>query len=89
MKRLVFIVACMTLLGGCASFKEAYYLDREFGMASQAAWDKQVAYPDYRYAAKVPETTEGITAEGIMDVHNASFGEEPEQINVFQMGLEQ
>jgi hypothetical protein len=79
----------MALLGGCASFEEAYYLDREFGIASQAAWDKQVVYPDYRYAAKVPETTEGITAEGIMDTYNNTFAEAPEQINVFQMGLEQ
>ena len=89
MKRLFLLVACMALLGGCASFEEAYYLDREFGMASQAAWDKQVAYPDYRYAAKVPETTEGITAEGIMDTYNNTFSEAPEQINVFQMGLGQ
>jgi len=89
MKRLVLIAACMTLLGGCASFEEAYHLDREFGMASQAAWDKQVAYPDYRYASKVPETTEGITAEEVMDVYNSTFGEEPEQVNVFQMGLAQ
>ncbi|WP_027714259.1 hypothetical protein [Desulfuromonas sp. TF] len=89
MKRLVLIVACMTLLGGCASFKEAYYLDREYGMASQAAWDKQVAYPDYRYAAKVPETTEGITAEEVMDVYNGTFGDVPEEVNIFQMGIEQ
>lgn len=89
MKRLFLIVAGMALLGGCASLEEAYYMDREFGMASQAAWDKQVAYPDYRYAAKVPETTEGIVAEEIMNVYTDTFGEEPEQIDVFQMGIQQ
>jgi hypothetical protein len=37
----------MVLLAGCASMEEAYYVDREFGLAQQAAWDNQVAYPDY------------------------------------------
>lgn len=89
MKRLTLIITSLALLAGCAAFQEAYYVDREFGQASQAAWDKQVVYPDYRYAAKTPEVTEGITAEEIMDVYNETFAEEPEDIDVFQLGIEE
>ena len=28
----------------CAPFEEAYYVDREFGKASQAAWDAQIIH---------------------------------------------
>jgi hypothetical protein len=79
----------MVLLAGCASMEEAYYVDREFGLAQQAAWDKQVAYPDYRHVAKIPEITEGITAEEIMNIYNQTYAEEPEQVDVFQLGLTQ
>lgn len=89
MKYLILIIASAALLSGCATTEEAYYVDREFGMASQAAMDKQVAYTDYRYAEKTPETTEGIVAEEIMDVYTNTFGEEPENVEVFQMGIQQ
>lgn len=79
----------MVLLAGCASLEEAYYVDREFGLAQQAAWDSQVAYPDYRYAAKTPETTDGVTAEEIMSVYNETFAREPEQMEVFQFEIAQ
>ena len=88
MKRLTLIIAALALLAGCASFEEAYHLDREYGLASQAAWDQQVAYPDYRYAVKTPEVTEGIIAEEIMDVYSETFAEEPEDLDVFQLGIE-
>jgi hypothetical protein len=88
MKRLTLIIAALALLAGCASLEEAYYVDREYGLASQAAFDRQVVYTDYRYAAKTPETTEGITAEEIMDVYNETFAEEPAEVDVFQLGLE-
>jgi hypothetical protein len=77
------------LLAGCASMEEAYYVDREFGLAQQVSWDNHVAYPDYRHVAKVPETTEGITAEEIMNVYNGTFSEAPEKIDVFQLGITQ
>ena len=89
MKFLACIITAMALLAGCASLEEAYYIDREYGLAQQAAWDNQVAYPDYPYAAKTPEVTEGITAEEIMSVYNETFSETPEQVEVFQFGLEQ
>jgi len=89
MKYLILIIASAALLSGCASFEEAYQLDREYGMASQAALDKQIVYTDYRYAEKTPENTEGIVAEEIMDVYINTFAEEPEQVQVFRMGIQQ
>jgi len=89
MKTLACMILASALLAGCASFEEAYYIDREYGQAQMIAWDSQVAYPDYRHVAKTPEVTEGITAEEIMDVYNQTFAEQPESIEVFQLGLEQ
>jgi hypothetical protein len=89
MRFLACIITVMALLAGCASLEEAYYVDREYGLAQQAAWDNQVAYPDYRYAAKTPVTMDGITAEEIMNVSNETYSEKPEQVEVFQFGLTQ
>lgn len=90
MRTSTFIIVFLVLLSaGCASMEEAYYIDREFGSAQQATWDKQIVHQDYRYAAKVPEVVEGITAEEIMDVYTETFAEEPEEVNVFQLGIAQ
>ena len=89
MRILACMMTAMVLLAGCASMEEAYYVDREFGLAQQAAWDTQVAYPDYRHVAKTPEVTEGVTAEEIMSVYNSTFAEAPKEVNVFQLGLAQ
>lgn len=80
-------IAALFLVGGCASFESAYYVDREFGQASQASWDQQVLYPDYRYAHTIPEGNAGIVAEEIMAVHIETYKEKPEDVNVFQMGV--
>jgi len=89
MKILACMLMAMVLLAGCASMEEAYYVDREFGLAQQAAWDNQVAYPDYRHVARIPEITEGITAEEIMSAYNETFVEEPENVDVFQFWVTQ
>ncbi len=89
MKKLSFTIATVLLLTGCGSLQEAYYIDREFGQHSQAAWDQQVAYPDYRYASKTPETLEGITSEEVMKVYNETFAEKPEKVNIINFGLEE
>jgi len=88
MRTLACVILATVLLAGCASFEEAYYVDREFGQAQMMTWDSQVAYPDYRHVPKTPEGTDGITAEEIMDVHNQTFGERPEDVDVLQFGLE-
>jgi hypothetical protein len=89
MKILACMLMAMVLLAGCASMEEAYYVDREFGLAQQAAWDNHVAYPDYRHVARIPEITEGITAEEIMSAYNETFVEEPENVDVFQFWVTQ
>jgi hypothetical protein len=88
MNKLSLVITTVLLLTGCASLQEAYYIDREFGQHSQAAWDSQIAYPDYRYAAQTPETLEGITAEEVMNVYNKTFAEKPETIDIIQFGIE-
>jgi hypothetical protein len=89
MKTFILITVAALLLGGCASWDSTYYVDREAGQAVRYDTDLQVAYPDYRYAAKTPETIPGITSEDIMDVYESTFKEKPEKVNIFQMGVNQ
>lgn len=81
--------AALFLAVGCASFESAYYVDREFGQATQFSLDQQILYPDYRYAETMPVGTPGIIAEEIMGVHIETYKQEPEKVEVFQFGLEQ
>jgi hypothetical protein len=89
MKSFALIVAATLMLGGCASWDSTYYVDRELGQAVRFDTDLQVAYPDYRYAAKTPEKIPGIIAEDVMDVYEQTFKESPKKVNVFQLGLTQ
>lgn len=81
-------IAALFLAAGCASFESAYYVDREFGQASQFSWDQQILYPDYRYADVIPEGNTGIVAEEIMTVHVETYKQEPTKVEVFQLGIE-
>lgn len=94
MKTMILLLASSILLVGCASFEEAYYVDREFGQRSQETWDMQVAYPDYRYAmdettgeVRNPENLEGLPAENVMEVYTDTFAEKPTQADVIQFDL--
>ena len=93
MKTTFFLLAASLLLAGCASMEEAYYTDREFGKNSQTTWDMQVAYPDYRYVYdqegnfKNPETIDGISVEGVMDIYTKSYAEKSENINIMEFGI--
>ncbi len=95
MKTTILLIAASLLFAGCASLEEAYYVDHEFGQASQQTWDMQVAYPDYRYVydqngnMKNPETLEGIAAEEVMDVLTKTYGEKAEKVDVMQFELTQ
>lgn len=84
---LLLSIAALFLAVGCASFESAYYVDREFGQASQFSFDQQILYPDYRYANTIPEGNVGIVAEEIMTVHVDTYKKTPRQVNVFQLGL--
>ena len=94
MKTMILLLASSILLVGCASFEEAYYVDREFGQRSQETWDMQVAYPDYRYAVdqttgefRNPETLEGLPAENVMEVYTDTFAEAPTEGSVINFNL--
>lgn len=88
MRTYLLIFAASIVLSGCASFEEAYYLDREFGEASQETWAQQVVPAEDRHAESLPETLSGITAEEVMAVHNETFAAEPTKIDVFQLGVD-
>jgi hypothetical protein len=75
MKKLIIIPVALLLLAGCSPTPE---LDKEFGQASRQSLEMQIAYPDYRYADKIPEGIAGLTAEGIMEVYTTDFDKEPE-----------
>jgi hypothetical protein len=87
MKGLFVAGFALFLLTGCASFEEAYYLDREFGKAQMESWNKMIAYPDYRYADQEPEGMAGIHGEAAMDIYHRSFDKEPTHTEVFQLGI--
>lgn len=80
-------IAGLVLVGGCASFESAYYVDREFGQAAQASWDQQILFPDYRYASTIPEGVSGIIGEEIMAVHIDIYKTPPKEVDVFQLEL--
>lgn len=88
MTRIVVSLLAAFTLGGCTVVTEAYLLDQEFGQATQASLEGQIAYPDYRYADVTPEGMEGVNAEGTMDIYNQSFAEPPaEEVEIFNLGF--
>jgi hypothetical protein len=83
-----FVAALFALLvTGCAAFEEAYYIDREFGQASQAAWDRQIVSKNQPYGDQPAEGLAGITAEEIIQVHNKAFAEKPTKANVLTIEM--
>ena len=84
MKYTVLILALASLaLSGCA--REAWYADREIGMASGDAFDQQIVHKDYKYAGKPVEGLDAIYAEHIMgkylDTYQEGFTKEPIDIS--------
>lgn len=58
-------------IGGCA--QEAFYVDREHGVASSNAFDQQIVNKDYKYANKDVEGLDAIYAEDIMGKYSATY----------------
>lgn len=73
MKYFVLIIASGMLLSGCA--QEAYYVDHEFGMAQNDAFDRQIVHKDYAHANKPVEGLDGIYAESIMEAYHETFSD--------------
>jgi len=86
MKRMLLIPAALLLMAGCSG---APHLDKEFGMASRESFEMQIAHKDYPYANKTPEGMTGVVAEEVMTVYTDDFGEAPEKVDVFQLGIQQ
>lgn len=84
MKKMVCLIGVVALIAGCAPFQEAYYLDREFGNDSRAAWDAQIINQDQRYAEEVPDGMAGMTAEEIINIRTRTFAEKPTKSKIFE-----
>jgi hypothetical protein len=80
-------ILMLALFTGCASFQEAYYIDHEFGQASQAAWDQQIVNKNQPYGDQPAEGLAGITAEEIIDVYNQTFAEKPTKTDVYTLEM--
>ena len=87
MKKVTIVLFALLMIGGCAAFEEAYYVDREFGLTSQAAFDNQIAHSQDQITDDPPEGLEGIDAERMMTAHNEGFGKPPQETNVFNISL--
>lgn len=83
MKKWILALTILLFCGGCA--QEARNIDREWGQAQMASWDKQIAYPDYRFAGKTPEGMTGINAEQVMDIYTRTYGEKPEKTDTYNL----
>ena len=73
MKYLTLLFVATVVLAGCA--QEAYYADREYGVASMDAYDRQIVHKDYVHADKTVDSMEGLHAEPTMEMYHSSFGE--------------
>lgn len=81
----VIVVSFAMILSGCS----ASYVDKEFGKAQMTSFDKQIAYPDYRYTQKTPTGMEGILAEEVMQRYTESYREgfSKQKIDITDAGM--
>lgn len=73
MRYLTLLFVAAAVLTGCTQM--AYYADREYGIASMDAYDRQIVHKDYIHANKTDDGMEGIHAEPTMEMYHSSFGE--------------
>lgn len=88
MKYIALLAATGFLLVGCAAMEEAYYVDREFGTATNDAFDRQIIHKDYAHAGKSVEGLPALHAESIMDTYHGTFstGFTSESIDITEVG---
>lgn len=72
MKYLTLLFVAAVVLTGCA--QEAFYADREYGIATIDAFDRQIVHKDYAYADKTVDEMDGLHAEPTMEMYHGSFG---------------
>jgi PBP1b-binding outer membrane lipoprotein LpoB len=73
MRYLILIFVAAIFFTGCA--QEAYYADREYGIASMDAFDQQIVHKDYTHADKNVDGMDGLHAEPTMEMYHDSFGD--------------
>ena len=73
MKHLFLIISLMFVLSGCAN--DAYYVDREFGVAQMDAFDRQIVHKDYEHAHKPVDEIDGLHSEKTMEMLHGSYGD--------------
>jgi len=75
-------------ISGCA--REACYVDKEYGLASNSAFDQQIVNKDYKYAGKDVSGMDALSSENIMgkyvDTYKESFTKEEIDISTFDVG---
>ena len=86
MLKTILLYVVVIVLAGCT--QEAYYVDHEFGMAQNDAFDQQIAHKDYIYANSKPASMPGIHSEKIMDTYQNSFDRKTDgEIKNFSRGV--
>ena len=88
MKPFILISLTLIFLSWCAN--EAYYSDREYGLATTDAFDRQILHKDYAHANKPVEGMDGIHAEPTMEMYHESFGQgfTQESIDILSPGTD-
>lgn len=89
MKFIALLITLGALLAGCAAMEEAYYVDREYGAASNDAFDRQIIYKDYVHAAKPVEGLPALHAESIMEAYHGTFSQSftKESFDISEIGV--
>jgi len=79
-------LTCGLLLCGCAH--ETCYVDKEFGLASKAAFDQQIVNKDYKYADKDVSGMDALYSENVMgkyaETYTQNFKKEEVDITTFE-----
>jgi hypothetical protein len=87
MMRIILFGILLITAAGCAPFRDAHYLEQEFGKDSRATWDAQIVHKDPPHGDRVPEGMSGITAEEVMSVRNQMYADKPLKSQVFEIGM--
>lgn len=90
MKHLVFAAILGLLISGCAAMEETYFIDREFGVATNDAFDQQIINKDYAHANQPVEGMPALHAEPVMGTYHSTFstGFTKESIDINAVGSE-
>jgi hypothetical protein len=75
MKFTSLLAICILFLGSTGCAREAFYADREHGIASSDAFDQLIVHKDYKYASKPVEGIDANYIENVMGRYLETFSE--------------